>query len=244
MIRALFLLLLLVNLGLFAWFRWYTEPAASASQPAAPLTAKPLQLISELSPAERKALGAQSAPAAQTAAAPSAATAAAAVAAPGMTGPAAGAAVSCASYGPFPSEDAERQAENRLRQLGAQTNGHLVAGRARLGYWVYLPPFSSRQEADAAAALLHKRGLADLYVVTDEANRNAISLGVYNQRPGAEERLKQIRKHGFKAVLTERFRDEPRYWLDARAPATVLPAADVLKDLGEDGAPIGRATCS
>jgi hypothetical protein len=135
------------------------------------------------------------------------------------------------------------QAEARFKQLGAQTAEHTVAGKARLGYWVYLPPFGSRKEADAAANLLRTRGIGDLYVVTDEANRNAISLGVYNQRQGATDRLKDIRKHGFKAEITERFRDEPRFWLDARGVAAALPSADVLKDLGEDGNPIGRAIC-
>ena len=242
MIRALFLALLLLNLGLFAWYRWYAQPVDANSQPAPALTAKSLQLMSELSPAERKALAA---PAAQTAAAPAAAPApatAVAVVAPGVTAAPNGI-QGCASYGPFPSEDAAHQAEARFKQLGAQTAEHTVAGKARLGYWVYLPPFGSRKEADAAANLLRTRGIGDLYVVTDEANRNAISLGVYNQHQGAADRLKDIRKHGFKAEITERFRDEPRFWLEARGTAAALPGADTFKDLGEDGNPIGRAIC-
>lgn len=234
MMRALFLLLLLVNLVLFAWYRWYAvEPASPAA--AAP-GGKPLRLMAELSPAEKKALAAEAAAPAATAAAP-------VIAAPGLTTNAAAAgAPACATYGPFPSEDALHAAEAILKPAGLLVNEHTVAGHAQLGYWVYLPPFGSRREADAATAMLKRRGVGDLYVVTDEANRNAISLGVFNQRSGAVERQKEMKKLGFKALMAERFRDEPRYWLDARGPGSALPTADAFKDLGEDGTPVGRAT--
>ena len=239
MMRALFLTLLLVNLVLFAWYRWYvaapTEPAAAAA-----LGGQPLKLMSELTPAEKKSLATASAAAENP---PPAATAASpAVAAPPAATGAAVAALACATYGPFPSADALHAAEAILKPAGLQYTEHAVPGRAQLGYWVYLPPFGSKREADAAAGMLKRRGVGDLYVVTDEANRNAISLGVFSQKNGAVERQKDMRKLGFKALMAERFRDEPRYWLDARGAANALPGADALKDLGEDVTPVGRAT--
>ena len=165
------------------------------------------------------------------------------VAAPGLvTTAAAPGAQACATYGPFASEDALHAAEQILKPVGLSYNEHTVAGHAQLGYWVYLPPFGSKREADAAAAMLKHRGVGDLYVVTDEANRNAISLGVFSQKNGAIERQKDMKKLGFKALMAERFRDEPRYWLDARGAASALPTADAFKDLGEEGTPVGRAT--
>lgn len=239
MMRALFLLLLLMNLGFFAWFRWYAQPVGMDGMPAAPLKAEPLKLINELTPAERKAI-ANAAPA--LAPVPAAATGAPPVSAPGLaTVPSAVAALACATYGPF-TGGAVAQAADRLRQLGLTSEQHSIPGKAKLGYWVYLPPFSSRKEADAAAAMLRKRGVTDIYVVTDEANRNAISLGVFSQREGAVERVKQMKKIGFKPALAERFRDEPRYWLDARGAASALPGAEAFKDLGEESAPIGKAS--
>jgi hypothetical protein len=108
---------------------------------------------------------------------------------------------------------------------------------------VYLPPFGSIREADAAAKLLKQRGVKDLYVVTDEANRNAISLGVYSDRFGALAHQKKIRALGYHALLTERFRDAPHYWLDARGAASQLPAAGTFSDLDEGDVTIGRASC-
>ena len=237
--RALLLILILANIGFLAWHRWYSAPETAALTPAPPLTGKPLELASELSPAERKALAAAPSvpdflPAAGTAAPVAAATAG--------TAAAATAALACASYGPFPSDDALQQGIARLKPLGITATSHLVAGKAKLGYWVYLPPFASRREADGAVALLKRRGVKDIYVVTDEANRNAISLGVFSERRYAEDRQKQLRKMGYHAILAERFRDEPRYWLDARGLAGALPQPAVFADLGEEDAPIGKAT--
>lgn len=228
--RALLLLLILANFGILAWHRWYELPE-EADQPLAPaLSGKPLQLATELSPTEKKALAAadaeQAAPPAGTTPAPAAGTGA----------------LACAAYGPFPSDDAVQQGETRLKPLGFTVSEHLVPGKSKLGYWVYLPPFGSKHEADAAAALLKHRGVADIYVVTDEANRNAISLGVFSQKSGAQDRQKAMKKLGYRALMAERFRDEPRYWLDVRGLAGALPAADVFSDLADESTPIGKAT--
>ena len=231
--RALLLLLILANFGILAWHRWYELPEeATQAVPAAAVGGKPLELASELSPAEKKALAASDA-AAQTAS-PPATTAPAPAAATG--------ALACAAYGPFPSDDAVQQGETRLKPLGLEVSEHIVPGKSKLGYWVYLPPFGSKHEADLAAGLLKRRGVGDIYVVTDEANRNAISLGVFSQKSGAEDRQKAMKKLGYRALMAERFRDEPRYWLDVKGLSGALPSADVLKDLGDDSAPIGKAT--
>lgn len=214
--RALLLLLILANCGLLAWHRWYELPADASQSTAPALGGKPLQLATELTPTQRKALAAEETPASATA--PQAAVAASTSAA------IAGAATACAAYGPFPSDDAVQQGAARLKPLGLQVSEHLVPGKSKLGYWVYLPPFGSKREADAATGLLKRRGVADIYVVADEANRNAISLGVFSQRSGALERQKAMRKLGYHALMAERFRDEPRYWLDAKGLAGALPS--------------------
>jgi len=234
--RALLLTLILANLCLFAWYHWYELPSQADPAPSAPPGGKPLQLMSELSAGDRKALASapvESAPTPATTPAVAAATAASA-----------GAAQVCANYGPFPSADAAAQGLARLKSAGLTANQHVIPGKAKQGYWVYLPPFATHKEADAAADLLRRRGVKDIYVVPDEANRNAVSLGVFNQKDGAIEREKDIKKLGFKARMAERFRDEPRYWLDAKGADAALPGAEAFKDLGDEGAPVGKASTS
>lgn len=238
--RALLFALILANLGVFAWVHWYVLPSHAEPAPAVALSGQPLKLMSELTPAERKAL-VTAAPAVATAPAVAAATHAAPAA---STAPATAGALACASYGPFPTSDAVGQALARLKAAGIVANSHAIAGKAKLGYWVYLPPFGSRKEADGAAALLKKKGVTDIYVVTDEANRNAVSLGVFSQKDGAIQREKEIKKMGFKAQMAERFRDEPRYWLDAKGAEAALPGAEAFKDLGDESAPVGKATAA
>ena len=238
MSRILFLLLLLANLGLFAWAKLYVVPGGADLAPSPPPGGQPLKLMSELSAAERKDLATVTTlPAPDTA--PAAATHAAAAPA---TGAAALAAQACVSYGPFPSADAAGQGMTRLKGAGLSVSQRTVPGKAKLGYWVYLPPFGSRKEADAASDMLKKRGVKDIYVVADEANRNAVSLGVFSQKDGAIQREKEIKKMGFKSQMAERFREEARYWLDAKGADSALPGADTFKDLGDDSTPIVRAT--
>jgi hypothetical protein len=237
--RALLALLILANLGVFAWVHWYVNPSHADLAPVAAPGGAPLKLMSELTPAERKNLASAPVPAPATAPVLAAATHAAPAA---VTATVAAGALVCASYGPFPSADAASQALARLKTAGIVGNPHAIAGKAKLGYWVYLPPFGSRKEADAAAAMLKKRGVTDIYVVADEANRNAVSLGVFSQRDGAVQREKEIKKLGFKAQMAERFRDEPRYWLDAKGADSAMPPADVFKDLQDEASPVGRVT--
>jgi hypothetical protein len=232
--RALFLTLLLANIVILAWSRWYAAPDSVSQTAATPLAGKPLELATELTPAQRKDLATSEAASAASGTAPVVAPSAA-------TGALAANAVACAAYGPFASDDVVQLAAGRLKPLGLDVTDHLVPGKSKLGYWVYLPPFGSKREADAAAALLKKRGVKDIYVVTDEANRNAISLGVFTQKSGAQDRQKEMHKMGYHALMAERFRDEPRYWLDAKGLAGALPSADMFKDLADESAPIGKA---
>ena len=240
MMRILFLILLLANVVAFFLFRGTTQAPQAQYVPQPLPAAKPLRLLSELSPDQLKAL-AQSSAAAQTqinTPAPAPVTPAASTATATATPVAP---VMCASYGPFPGEDAVRTGRERLQKDGAQVTQRLLPGKVRLGYWVYLPPFQNRKQAEAAEKLLKKRGIQDLYIVADEAKRNAISLGVYSQRSGAVERRKQMRKLGYHPVLADRFRDTPNYWLDAQGTADQLPAVKVFEDLAEGDVAIKRS---
>ncbi|MGH8372410.1 MAG: SPOR domain-containing protein [Gammaproteobacteria bacterium] len=239
MMRILFLILLLANIVGFFLLGGSDSVTQSQYMPVPMPATKPLQLLSELTPKERQAL-AQSVTAlsqTQVAAPPPAPV----VPAAGSVSAPAAAALVCASYGPFPGDDAARTGQHRLQKAGAQVSQRLVPGKVKLGYWVYLPSFRSRKEAEAAEVLLKKRGVKDLYIVADEANRNAISLGVYSQRSGAVERRKQIRKMGYHPLLADRFRDTPNYWLDAQGSAAQLPAVSVFSDLAEGDTEVKRS---
>jgi SPOR domain len=231
--RIVFLTLVLANVVAFIWYGWLKAPMQAAQQMTPLPHVRPLKLISELTPAERQSLVKASTPAPRAQAVTPETAAIAVTNAPQM----------CMSYGPFPSTETEKIGVTRLQKAGATITQRTVPGKVRLGYWVYLPPFGSRREAEAAAKLLKARGVKDIYVVNDEANRNAISLGLYRDRYGALAHQKTIRALGYRPLLTERFRDVPNYWLDARGAAKQLPLADAFADLGEGDVKIERQTC-
>ncbi|MGH8279984.1 MAG: hypothetical protein ACRETQ_10555 [Gammaproteobacteria bacterium] len=225
MTRFLFFLLVVANLVALIWFGWLQSPVRSAPL-AMPLSqVKPLRLVAALTPAERSAL-IVSAPAPQP-----------------VSGAVSSADTSCASYGPFPSAETAATGVARLQKDGAVVTQHTVPGKVRLGYWVYLPPFISSGQAESAAALMKQRGVKDLYIVTTEPNRNAISLGVYSDRYGALAHQKAIAALGYHPLVGERFRDAPRYWVEARAANGALPLAAVFADLATGDTTIGRAAC-
>lgn len=244
--RGLLFILILANLGVYAWAHWYQASGSAQLSPSPAPGGEPLKLMSELSSSEKKSLATVT-PAPSTAATQFGSmtmnadetTKSMTIPAPAAT---TGAAQICASYGPFPSAEAVAQGLTRLKATGATGNRRELPGKAKLGYWVYLPPFGSKREADAASGLLKQKGVKDIYVVADEANRNAVSLGVFSQKAGALEREQEIKKLGYRARIAERFRDTPRYWLDGRSTDSTLPPADAFKDLADDSAPIGKAT--
>lgn len=224
--KRLVLALVLGNAGYFVWWYWLAAPMPAPALPQAP----GLLLYQEQLAAQDAAAAAQvpaddgRLPAAEDAPAVLAMTEPAGQA-PAQESPAdhdqsAPGNFVCASLGPF-AEPAERDAATtQLRQLGFNPRVREEGGQLRAGYWVYLPSFSSRAAAEQTADNLKSRGVTDLYIVSDEENRNAISLGLFSTPERAAARAAQIQAMDFKPQIRERFREVVSYWLDFQEPAT------------------------
>lgn len=216
------MLLVLTAAGLWAWNHWVREPRARAI-PVTELQAPALRLWAELTPGQRSSLNR----AAGAVATPTDVPDATSATVPASAEDSAPAPV-CASLGPFDADAAGAEAEERLSALGYTAHRRTVPGKVRVGYWVFLPEYVSRSAAEAVLARLKARGVKDLYVVADSAHRNAISLGVYSEKGGAQQRAAAIRSLGFKPQLSDRFRDAPVYWLDIASTAGPLPELSKL----------------
>lgn len=219
--KIVFLALLLVNLGLLAWHFWIVPPAAA---PAAPLASPDVPRLRLWHPPPPASIPAPVAPSpASSAPQPSTAT----MPMPSTAGPTAAAVDPpvCAEYGPFEVRSAATAVANALEQRQFAAT---IASRATPiieSYWVYFPPFPSRAAAAEMASRLKRRGVKDYYIVPDGAMRNAVSVGVYHDRPHAVRRRQQVLKLGFKPRLGTRGHDEPRFWVTAQGDAArALPA--------------------
>ncbi len=85
-------------------------------------------------------------------------------------------------------------------------------------YWVYFPPFASREAANQVARSLRAKGFTDYFVVTKgELGENAIAAGVFNHMEGVQRRLAELRALGYEAQIAPRgVKASTRYWIDYR----------------------------
>lgn len=120
----------------------------------------------------------------------------------------------CFTLGPFRLDNKARSVIKDLTEMGATASKRSAVERRTRGYWVYLPPFASRERASTEAEILTTRGLTDYFVVSNGQHDNAISLGLFTLKSGSERRIKQLKDLGYKPKVEVRFSEFPVYWVD------------------------------
>jgi hypothetical protein len=94
-----------------------------------------------------------------------------------------------------------------------------TAGLEGGDWWVHVPPQAAKADADRKAGELKQLGVSDYYVVPEGPNRFAISLGVFSNEKGAQERLAELRAKGVKtARVVRRNGKESLASLEVRGP--------------------------
>lgn len=175
-------------------------PQATAAAPATAVADAPAPTAVASAPAP-----------APVAAAPAPAAAPAAVTATPTPTPA-----HCVSLGPFADRAAAQAAQSRAGGAlrGARLREVADAGATR--YRVLLPPAASREEAQATVKRIVAAGVSDYYIIAQGEETNAIALGQYRNREGADRRLAALSAAGFKATMVASGGDgSAQWWLDA-----------------------------
>jgi hypothetical protein len=68
-------------------------------------------------------------------------------------------------------------------------------------WWVYIPPLPGKAEADKKAGELRQLGITDYFILQDNnANRFAISLGLFSTEKGSQDRLAELKEKGVKSA--------------------------------------------
>ena len=213
--RTAFLILLLANLGFFAWWRYGSPPDAAAD---------PAPLARQIDPEKLKIVAPKDLP---PPAPPK--PAAAARLEPVQPPPPPPVALKCMEWGSFTIADAPR-AEKALEPLAL--GGRLGQRRAEesAGWWVFIPPQAKvpnvRQAALRKAAELRALGVEDYFIVQEEGQyRWALSLGVFRTEDAARARLAALRAQGVRsAVVGARETVVPKVWLQVRGVDPALEA--------------------
>jgi len=214
------------------WLPGGTDAAVAAQASAA----APTEALVEREAAPATAVAAAPAPAAATPAAPSkpaepvkAPEPVAAVAKPApepvAEKPAAPAAPPrCLALGPFADRAAATAAQSRAGNLLSQVRLReqpAASGSAR--YRVLLPAAASRDDAQATVKRIVAAGLSDYYIISQGDETNAIALGQYRNREGAERRMAAVQAAGFQPRLVASG-DAGQWWLEGQLATGSEPA--------------------
>lgn len=221
-LRALIVLLVVINLGVAAW--WATRaPAPPAQAAEAPAGVPRLQLLREAPRA------ASTAPAPRSivdtpAAAPADATP-----------------TQCFSFGPYPTPAALRRAHERVQPQALQARVREVAIGPASGWRVFVPPLPSRAEAQALADRMTAAGVEDLLVMADGSEANAVALGRYRSEDAAKRRQAALQAAGFTAQVAPLGDVAAQGWIDVAA-GPAFDSARVAQDIA--AAQVQRLDCT
>jgi len=203
-VRALFLLLLLANVALYAWSHYGPAGAAGPTPQARQVEPEKLRIVA---PADLPAVSVRkekpAPPAPAVAAAPT----------------------SCLEWGSFTVADAPR-AEQALEPLAlgarlAQRRTEEVAA-----WWVFIPSQGSRQGALRKAGELKNLGVGEYFIVQEEGEQRwALSLGVFRTEEAALARLAALRQQGVRSArVGPRETVVPKVWLQVKSVDAPLQA--------------------
>jgi hypothetical protein len=202
-VRLVFLMLIVLNLGFFAWARWIDVPvgAGPAVKPGAALPT--LQLVSASPAAAAKP------PAPEAPPVPS---------------------VRCRSLGPFDDDAAATSASDRLRAHGWQLRARDAQGQILDGYWVYLSDLKDPAALRSALARLNAAGIHDAAALAAPEQSDRVSVGFFADQAHAVRRAEQVRALGFKPTLDVHQRPASQHWLDfdLKAGEAEPTAAEIL----------------
>ena len=217
--KWLFYLFALANTGFLAVQYWYLpapEPAPPKVAGVNSHSAPRLALVAELDepPQARAPAGGQMAPEPE---------------APSDAGATGSSAPVCYRISGLAAEEKADALAARLRDNAVEIRGrHLQQGEVTR-FWVSLPPYPSREAAAKALRRLNRAGVTDHYVVTREEDRNAVSLGVFSSRQGAERRRVRVASAGLSPRITLRKIPGKVYALTVAVPPD-RPIEDLLVD--------------
>jgi len=120
----------------------------------------------------------------------------------------------CFSLGPFHSSEDMEAVRERLMQVSVAINERQTQALVEKGYWVYLTPYQTLQEASNVLLSLRAMGLEDIALIPEGIWSNSISLGLFLRQENALKRKQDLEERGFSPLIEVQRQTESRYWLD------------------------------
>lgn len=146
----------------------------------------------------------------------------------------------CFSLGPFSSAGKAKKARQQLSKWGIEAQQRKSEERVREGFWVLLPPASSRDAAQKTIRDLKLKGEKDFFLVATGQQENGISLGVFAKSESANRRLKQVKEKGFAPVVQTISLPSKDFWLDWPRMTEVHISDSQLQKIKKQNSEIGQ----
>jgi hypothetical protein len=214
-VRLLFLLLLAVNIALFAWSHFLApaDPGIDRQPLARQVAPGKLRIVRESDLGKSRPAPPRAAPAADKPRAP--------------------APIACLEWGSFNAAEASR-AQRALDALELGARLAQFRGEEPARWWVHFPPQGSRANALKKAAELRKLGVTDFFIVQESGPTQwSLSLGLFTTAEAAKAHLASLQERGVRtAVIDERETQVPKVWFQVRDVDAALQAR--LEALAKD----------
>lgn len=217
-IRALIVLLLVLNLGVAAWWQWST-PAPTAPVVDMPSNVARLQLVREREAGTGAPVSARPAAARDGGATMAPSTADAVASTAPASGPPDEGVSRCYSLGPFTGEEALVAAQATLKPLAEAVAVRRLPPRGGRGWRVHLPALPNAEEAEAVAGRIASAGFRDYFIVRDGPEANSVALGRFASESAARRHADALNAAGFAARAEPMGGATGTAWLDVRVAA-------------------------
>ncbi len=140
----------------------------------------------------------------------------------------------CMEWGAFAGAAVAR-ADAAMAELGLPASQFKRVTVDASGYWVYIPPLKSRNEAEKSARALKELGVTEYSVVQEKTEwRNAISLGIFRTDEAAQSFLKSLQRRGVTDAIAEKrenFLRQVVFYVREPSEATVAKLAAIRAQL-------------
>ena len=127
----------------------------------------------------------------------------------------------CFSMGPFKKKETAKKIFADIDAMGVQPVIRDTTEKQKTSFWVYLPPFPSRQKAVDAAEKLATLGVEDYFIISDGRSDNAISLGIFNKKSDSNQRIKEINSLGYTPKVEVDSKEVSVFWIDTQTTKEV-----------------------
>jgi len=120
----------------------------------------------------------------------------------------------CYRLGPFVGKTAVSKVLELLNARGIIAKQSSYKDRNQDGFWVFIPPQSSRKKAKEIIARFKVLGEKHYFLVANGEFKNAISLGLFALRKHANARLDEMNKMGFNPAVRNVNLPKSQFWLE------------------------------